>query len=525
MSYLSMSDAIADLRDRREQSLRPGSERSIAKQHARGKMTARERVELLLDEGSFMEVGQLRRAIARTDDPNERRPFGDGVITGRGTIEGRPVCVFSQDYTVFGGSVGEVYAQKMVAIMELAAKTGCPIIGLADSGGARIQEGILALSNYAKVGVLNVNLSGVVPQISVIMGTCAGGAVYSPALTDFTFMVNGTSHMFVTGPEVVQEVTGQATTMEELGGASVNAEVGNCHLVEEDDASALAAVRELFSYLPLNNVDEPPRHAPDPYIDEIDDRALELDQIVPTEANKAYDVVEVIERVVDEDSFFQLHERWAKTIVIGFARIDGRSVGIIANQPSHNAGVMTYDSTEKAARFLRTCDAYNVPIVTFADVPGYMPGLEQERGGVIRRGAKLFYAYIEAKVPTVTVYLRKAYGGAFATMGCKQGDNDVNLAWPQGEIAVMGAPAAVKILHGQQLMKIIQEGGDVKAEYDRLIEEYKAEHLTPYPAAEHGWVDRVIAPHETRREIARGLRLMDGRRKDAPLRAHGNIPL
>ncbi|MFT4035624.1 MAG: acyl-CoA carboxylase subunit beta [Patulibacter sp.] len=525
MSHLTMSDAIGELRRRREASLTPGSERSIAKQRERGKMTARERVETLLDPDSFMEVGQLRRAIRRTDDPDERRPFGDGVITGRGTIDGRPVCVFSQDYTVFGGSVGEVYAQKMAAIMDLAAKTGCPIIGLSDSGGARIQEGILALSNYAKVGLRNVNLSGVVPQISVIMGTCAGGAVYSPAMTDFTFMVNGTSHMFVTGPEVVQEVTGQATTMEELGGATVNAEVGNCHLVEEDDASALAAVRELMSYLPSNNVAEPPRLPSDPEIDVIDGRALELDAIVPVEANKGYDVLGVIERIVDEDSFFELHARWARSIVIGFARIDGRAVGIIANQPNHNAGVMTYDSTEKAARFLRTCDAYNVPIVTLADVPGYMPGIEQERGGVIRRGAKLFYAYVEAKVPTITVYLRKAYGGAYATMGCKQGDNDINLAWPTAEIAVMGAPAAVKVLHGPHLMKVIQEGGDVAAEYGRLVEEYKAEHLTPYPAAEHGWVDRVIAPHETRREIARGLRLMEGRRADAPLRAHGNIPL
>lgn len=525
MSHQTMDEALADLRDRREQSLNPGSERSLAKQRERGKMTARERVEALLDPGSFMEVGQLRRAIKRTEDPNERRPFGDGVITGRGLIDGRPVCVFSQDYTVFGGSVGEVYAQKMAAIMDLAAKTGVPIIGLADSGGARIQEGILALSNYAKVGVRNVRLSGVVPQISVIMGTCAGGAVYSPAMTDFTFMVNGTSHMFVTGPEVVQEVTGQATTMEELGGATVNAEVGNCHLVEEDDASALQAVRDLMSYLPLNNVAEPVKFAPDPDIDVIDARARELDDIVPAEANKSYDVIDVIERIVDEDSFFELHARWAKSTVIGFARIDGRSVGIIANQPSHNAGCITYDSTEKAARFLRTCDAYNIPIVTLVDVPGVLPGLEQERGGVIRRGAKLFYAYIEAKVPTITVYLRKAYGGAFATMGCKQGDNDINLAWPTAEIAVMGAPAAVKVLHGQKLMKMMQEGGDVKAEYDRLIEEYKAEHLTPYPAAEHGWVDRVIAPHETRREIANGLRLLEGRRSDPPLRAHGNIPL
>lgn len=524
MSHLTMGDAVADLQERRHQADNAGSERSVAKQHARGKLTARERIELLLDPGTFVEVGKLRRATRRSDDPSEKRPYGDGVITGRGLIDGRPVCVFSQDYTVFGGSVGETYALKMVAIMELAAKTGVPIIGLADSGGARIQEGILALSNYVKVGVLNVRLSGVVPQISVIMGTCAGGAVYSPAMTDFTFMVEGTSHMFVTGPEVVQEVTGQATTMEELGGAQINAETGNCHHVDENDQESLESTRRLLSYLPLNNVAEPPRFA-STNCDEITDRQEKLQSMVPVQANRAYEVRDVIEAIVDEDDFFELHSKWAPGIVIGFGRIDGRSIGIIANQPSVNGAAMTFDTTEKAARFVRTCDAYNIPIVSLVDVPGYMPGLEQERGGVIRRGAKLFYAYVEAKVPRVTVTLRKAYGGAYATFSPKQSDNDVSLAWPTAEIAVMGGPSAVKVLHGKELLAAMQNGEDIKAKYEQLVTEFEAEHLTPYPAAERGWVDRVIEPRETRREIARALALMEGRRSDAPLRAHGNIPL
>jgi propionyl-CoA carboxylase beta chain len=520
-----MQESIDGLRQRRDESLYPGKEGSVEKHHAKGKLTARERIELLVDPGTFEEIGRLRRAPLRSaDGKGERRPYGDGVVTGRALIEGRPVCVFSQDATVFGGSVGQTFAQKMVRIMEIAQQTGCPVVGLADSAGARIQEGVTALSNYQIVGLKNVQLSGVVPQLSLIMGTCAGGAVYSPALGDFTFMVDGTSHMFLTGPEVVREVTGQETTMEELGGAEINAITGNCHHVDDTDEESLQSARRLLSFLPSNNVQQPPRFE-DPGSPEITETDYELDGIVPAEGTKAYDVTHIIERVLDHGDFFEIHSKWAKNIVVGFGRIAGRSVGIIANQPNFNAGTLNIDSTEKAARFLRTCDAFNVPIVSFVDVPGYMPGIEQERLGAIRRGAKLFYGYAEAKVPTVTVTLRKAYGGAYATMGSKHSDNDVNLAWPTAEIAVMGAAGGVKILHGRELMAEIQAGGDVEAMYNRLLAEYQAEHQTPYPAAERGWVDKIIAPHETRLEIARALELMEGRRADAPLRAHGNIPL
>jgi propionyl-CoA carboxylase beta chain len=521
----TMAESIDGLQARRDESLYPGKEGSIEKHHAKGKLTARERIELLVDPGSFLEVGRLRRAPLRSQEGHgELRPYGDGVVTGRATIDGRPVCVFSQDATVFGGSVGQTFAEKMVRIMDLAGSIGCPIIGLADSAGARIQEGVTALANYQKVGLKNVQLSGVVPQLSLIMGTCAGGAVYSPALGDFTFMVDGTSHMFLTGPEVVREVTGQETTMEELGGAEINAITGNCHHVDDNDEESLLSARRLLSFLPSNNVAQPPRFAPS-MPNEFVDADYELDTYVPAETTKGYDVIGVIERVVDDGDFFEIHAKWAKSIVIGFARIDGRSVGIIANQPIVNAGTLNIDSTEKAARFLRTCDAFNVPIVSFVDVPGYMPGIEQERGGAIRRGAKLFYGYADAKVPTVTVTLRKAYGGAYATMGSKHSDNDVNLAWPTAEIAVMGAQGGVKIVYGRELLAAMQNGEDVEALYNQRIADYQAEHQTPYPAAERGWVDKVIKPHETRLEIAKALELMEGRRHDAPLRAHGNIPL
>ncbi len=523
----TMQRSIDDLRARREASLHPGRPGSAEKHRAKGKLTARERIDLLVDPGSFMEIGGLRRAPS-TGNPKEQRPYTDGVVTGRATIDGRPVCVYAQDATVFGGSVGQTYARKIADIMGLAQKTGCPIIGLADSAGARIQDGVAALASYQLVGILNVRLSGVVPQITVIMGTCAGGAVYSPAMGDFTFMVEGTSHMFVTGPDVVREVTGEEITMEELGGADINAVTGNAHHVDESDEEALESVRRLLSYLPSNNVAEPPRYAPT--VDQsneamVSDLELELDDLVPAEANKAYDVRDVIERVVDDQDFFEIHSRWATSVVIGYARIDGRSVGIIANQPAVNAGTLTYETAEKAARFLRTCDVFNVPIVTFVDVPGFMPGVAQERAGSIRRGAKLFYSYVEAKVPTVTVTLRKAYGGAYATMGSKHSLNDVNLAWPTAEIAVMGAAAAVRVVHGRELMQLMADGGDVEALYEELVASYQADHNTPYPAAERGWVDRVIKPHETRVEIARALALMEGRRPDPPLRPHGNIPL
>ncbi len=521
----TMQESIDGLRARREESLYPGKPGSIEKHHAKGKLTARERIDLLVDPGTFVEVGRLRRAPLRSaDGAGEQRPYGDGVVTGRALIDGRPVCVFSQDATVMGGSVGQTFAQKMVRIMELAQDTGCPIVGLADSGGARIQEGVTALSNFQIVGKKNVDLSGVVPQITLIMGTCAGGAVYSPAMGDFIFMVDGTSHMFLTGPEIVREVTGEETTMEELGGAEINAITGNCHHVDDNDEESLLSCRRLLSFLPSNNVVEPPRFA-NQTSREFSERDYELDSIVPIEGTKAYDVLEVIERVVDDGDFFEMHAKWGRSMIIGFGRIEGRAVGIIANQPAVNAGTLNIDAGEKAARFLRTCDAFNLPIVTFVDVPGYLPGLEQERGGAIRRGAKLFYSYAEAKVPTVTVTLRKAYGGAYATMGSKHSDNDINLAWPTAEIAVMGEKGGVKIVHGRELMRAIQAGEDVETLYNELLADYRDEHLSPIPAAERGWVDKVIAPHETRMEIARGLDLMEGRRSDAPLRSHGNIPL
>ncbi len=526
MSHPTMEDAIDGLRQRREESVHPGKPGSVEKQHAKGKLTARERLELFLDEGSFVEIGRLRRAPRETGDGSDKRPFGDGVVTGVGKVDGRQICVYAQDATVLGGSVGQTHAKKLVDLYKLAWKIGCPVVGLNDSGGARIQDGVAALASYSMLGNVKCEMSGVVPMIGLIMGTCAGGAVYSPATGDFTFMVNGTSHMFLTGPEVVREVTGQETTMEELGGAEINAITGNAHHVDDTDEESLESAKRLLSYLASNNVAKPPRFAAPNFSWETTDEDLELDGVVPVEPNKAYDVIDVIERIADDGDFFEIHSRWAANVVIGFVRINGHSVGVIANQPSVNAGTMNIDATEKAARFIRTCDAFNVPILTLVDVPGYLPGIEQERAGAIRRGSKLFYAYAEARVPSITVTLRKSYGGAYATMGSKQSLNDVNLAWPQAEIAVMGAPAAVKILHGRELLKMIQEGAtDVEDKYNELVAEYTRDHLNPYPVAERGWVDRVIKPHETRIELARALDLLETRRHDPPSRPHGNIPL
>ena len=528
MSHPTMSDAIDGLRQRRHESEFPGRPGSIEKQHAKGKLTARERIALLVDEGTFQEIGALRRGPRMSADPGEKRPFGDGVVTGLAKIDGRQVVVYSQDATILGGSVGQTHAKKLVDIYKLAEKIGCPVVGLNDSGGARIQDGVNALASYSILGNVKCTMSGVVPMIGVIMGTCAGGAVYSPATGDFTLMVNGTSHMFLTGPEVVREVTGEETTMEELGGAEINAITGNAHYVDDTDEEALQSARRLLSFIASNNVAPPPRYAPAQFDWEVNDTDLELDTIVPPEPNKAYDVVDVIERIVDDGDFMEIHSRWATNAVIGFGRVNGHSIGIIANQPMVNGGVMNIDMTEKTARFLRTCDCFNVPVVSLVDVPGALPGLEQERAGAIRRAAKLFYAYAEAKVPTITVTLRKSYGGAYATMGSKQTLNDINLAWPTAEIAVMGGPAAVKVLHGRELLKMLGEGkepSEVEQEFNDRVAEYTRDHLNPYPAAERGWVDRVIKPHETRIEIARALDVLQGRQHDLPERAHGNIPL
>ena len=445
---------LADLERRRHEAVHAGSEQAVAKQHDRGKKTARERIGMLLDPGSFTEFDELARHRAHDFGIEATRPYGDGVVTGYGTVDGRPVCVFSQDFTVFGGSLGEVYGEKMVKIMDHALKTGCPIIGINDGGGARIQEGVVALGLFAEIFHRNVMASGVVPQISLIMGPCAGGAVYSPAITDFTLMVEGTSHMFITGPDVIKTVTGEDVTFEELGGAQAHGvKSGVAHYQADSEQDCIDFARELLSYLPSNNLDEPPRlEAADTRdTSEPDETDGELDTLIPDSPNQPYDMHEVITHVLDDGEFLEVHAGFAPNIVVGFGRVEGASVGVVANQPMHLAGCLDIDASEKAARFVRTCDAFSIPILTFVDVPGFLPGVSQEWRGIIRRGAKLIYAYAEATVPKVTVITRKAYGGAYDVMGSKHLGGDVNLAWPTAQIAVMGAQGAVNILYRREL--------------------------------------------------------------------------
>ncbi|KZB79138.1 acyl-CoA carboxylase subunit beta [Amycolatopsis regifaucium] len=514
---------IADLAARQDEAVRIAEKRAVDRQHAKGKLTARERVDLLLDPGSFVELDQFARHRCTEFGMDANRPYGDGVVTGHGTVDGRRICVFSQDFTVFGGSMGEVFGEKVLKVMDLAMTLGCPIVGINDSGGARIQEGVVSLAYYAELGRRNALASGVIPQLSLIMGPCAGGAVYSPAITDFTVMVDETAHMFVTGPDVVNAVSGERVTAQELGGAMVNSEVsGNAHYRAVDEQDAIDWVQTLLGYLPSNNLDPGPEYA-DETEPELTAADLELDRLVPDSLNQAYDMTEVIVRLVDDGEFTEVHSGFAPNMLCAFGRVRGRTVGVVANQPRHQAGVIDIDASEKAARFVRFCDAFSIPLLTLADVPGYLPGAEQERNGIIRRGAKLIYAYAEATVPKVTVVLRKAYGGGYAVMGSKHLGADVNLAWPTAEIAVMGAEGAVRVLHRRELAAMPPE--QRSAERERLTEAYRERHSNPYLAAERGYVDQVIAPSQTRLQVARALHALRTKRQTLPAKKHGNIPL
>jgi propionyl-CoA carboxylase beta chain len=488
-----------------------------ARQHKEGKLAARERVELLLDEGSFEEIDKLVEHRCRDFGMDQQVIPGDGVVTGFGRVNGRPVYVFAQDFTVFGGSMSETNAQKICKVMDLAMKTGAPFIGLNDGGGARIQEGVVSLAGYADIFLRNTLASGVIPQISAIMGPCAGGSVYSPAITDFVFMVADTSYMFITGPDVIKTVTHEDVTKEALGGSMTHNSVsGVGHFVSRDDAECIQMIRELLSYLPQNNQEDPPRR---PSTDPVDRADPELDKIVPSESNLPYDIKDVIHRIVDDGDFFEVHEHWARNIVVGFARLDGRPVGIVANQPAFLAGCLDINSSVKGARFVRFCDAFNIPLITFEDVPGFLPGTEQEFGGIIRHGAKLLYAFAEATVPKITVITRKAYGGAYCVMGSKHLRTDVNLAWPTAEIAVMGAEGAVNIVYRREL-----NGGDPELRQQK-IDEFNERFASPFVAAERGYIDDVIEPHETRGRLIRSLRMLETKVDTMPKKKHGNIPL
>jgi propionyl-CoA carboxylase beta chain len=496
-----------------------GGEARVAKQHEAGKMTARERVEFLLDDGSFQEVDPFKTHRCRDFGMERQQYLGDGVVAGHGTVNGRRVFVFAQDFTVFGGSLSETNAEKICKIMDLAMKVGAPVIGINDSGGARIQEGVASLGGYADIFLRNTLASGVVPQISAIMGPCAGGAVYSPAITDFNVMVKESSYMFITGPDVIKTVTHEDVSKEELGGAMTHNSVsGVAHFAVNGDEDCLLTIRELLSYIPSNNLEDPPRLESQDPTDRMDER---LNTIVPTQSNVPYDIRDVINLVVDDGYLFEVQEHYAKNIVVGFARLGGRSVGIVANQPAFLAGVLDIDASVKAARFVRFCDCFNIPLVVFEDVPGFLPGVAQEHGGIIRHGAKLLYAFAEATVPKLTVITRKAYGGAYCVMASKHIRTDANFAYPTAEIAVMGAEGAVGILYRREL----QEAGDPAARRAELIEEYREKFASPYIAAERGFVDEVIEPRTTRPKLIAALEMLDTKRESLPPKKHGNIPL
>ncbi len=517
---------LADLKRRVGEVAHAGSERAVEKQHARGKKTARERLAMLLDEGSFVEMDKYarHRSVAFGQDSN--RPYGDGVVTGYGTVDGRTVAVFAQDFTVFGGSLGEVFGEKITKVMDFAMKVGCPVVGLNDSGGARIQEGVVSLGLYGEIFRRNVHASGVIPQVSLIMGPCAGGAVYSPAVTDFTVMVDQTSHMFITGPDVIKTVTGEDVGFEELGGARThNSKSGVAHYMGTDEEDAVEYVKALLSYLPSNNMEEPPSFGDEELSLEVNDTDRALDAIIPDSPNQPYDMHQVIETVLDDGEFLEVAPLFAPNIICGFGRVEGRSVGVVANQPMQFAGTLDIDASEKAARFVRTCDAFNVPVLTFVDVPGFLPGTDQEWDGIIRRGAKLIYAYAEATVPLVTVITRKAYGGAYDVMGSKHLGADINLAWPTAQIAVMGAQGAVNILYRKQLAAAAERGDDVDAARQKFITEYEDTLANPYVAAERGYIDTVITPSNTRMNVTKALRALRTKRETLPPKKHGNIPL
>ncbi len=512
-------DRLEEVRRRHARAEAGGGEERRRRQHQEGKLSARERIDLLLDEGSFEELDKLVRHRCRDFGMENQVVDGDGFVTGFGQIHGRLVYVFAQDFTVFGGSLSETNAQKICKVMDLALKNGAPIIGLNDSGGARIQEGVLSLGGYADIFLRNTLASGVVPQISAIMGPCAGGAVYSPALTDFVFMVDRTSHMFVTGPDVIKTVTHEDVTKEKLGGGMTHNSIsGVAHFLAHDDADCLRMIRELFEYLPSNNRDDAPRR---PTTDPWDREDKALDTIVPPESNLPYDMKEVIQRVVDDGEFFEVHEHFAKNIVVGFARMDGQTIGVVGNQPAVLAGCLDIDSSIKAARFVRFCDAFNIPILTFEDVPGFLPGTGQEFGGIIRHGAKLLYAYAEATVPKITVITRKAYGGAYCVMGSKHLRTDINLAWPTAEIAVMGAEGAVNIIYRRELLAAT----DQEAVRQEKIAEFRERFANPFVAAERGFIDDVIEPRQTRPKVIRALRMLANKVDTMPRKKHGSIPL
>ena len=502
---MSTEEQIERLRQLRDEAEHAGSQRAVDKQHEAGKMTARERIEALLDKGSFVELDMFARHRAQGFGIEDRRPAGDAVVTGWGTVDGRTVFVFAEDFTVFGGSLGEVVGDKIVKVMDLAMNTGAPLIGLKDSGGARIQEGVLSLDAYGHIFARNVKASGVIPQVSVIMGPCAGGAVYSPAMTDFVYQVSGTSHLFITGPDVIREVTGEEVSFEELGGAKPHGTVsGVTHFMSSDGRHALEEVRYLLSFLPQNNMEAPPFFTP---TDDPDRMEEGLTEIIPDSPNQPYDMVELIELVVDDGDFYEVHQHFARNIVVGFARLDGYTVGVVGNQPAVLAGTLDIDASTKGARFVRFCDAFNIPIVTFVDVPGFLPGVDQEHGGIIRHGAKLLYAYCEATVPRITVITRKAYGGAYVVMNSRSVGADISFAWPTAQIAVMGAQGAVNIIHR------------------RTIAEYEDTFSNPYIAAERGLIDEVIEPRETRPLLIQALDMLRTKRTQLPPKKHGNIPL
>ncbi len=510
---------IERLHQRKADSKLGGGQERIEAQHKRGRLTARERLDLLLDKGSFRELDMFVTHRARDFDMDKQLYLGDSVVTGWGTIDGRLVYVYSQDFTVFGGSLSQVHAEKIIKIMDMAMKSGAPVIGLNDSGGARIQEGVVSLGGYADIFLQNTLASGVVPQLSAIMGPCAGGAVYSPALTDFIFMVQNSSYMFVTGPDVVKTVTQEDVTFEELGGASIHSQTsGVCHYVAESEADCLFLMRMLLSYLPQNNMEDPP------FVESTDDplrTEAELDSLVPDNPNKPYDIKEAISLIVDNREFFEIHEAYAPNIVVGFARLGGHSVGIVANQPAHLAGVLDINASDKAGRFVRFCDCFNIPLITFVDVPGFLPGTAQEYGGIIRHGAKLLYAYCEATVPKITVITRKAYGGAYCVMNSKHIRADLNLAWPTAEIAVMGPEGAVNIIFRKELAA----AEDPQARKAELVADYREKFANPYVAASRGFIDDVIEPHRTRPRLINALAMLANKRDSNPAKKHGNIPL
>jgi len=516
---VTMRERLQELEERRREAERGGGEARLERQHGKGKLSARERLDVLLDPGSFVEFDRFVEHRCHDFGLNEERYPGDGVVTGYGTVDGRTIYVFSQDFTVFGGSLSEAHAEKIVKILELATRNGIPVVGLNDSGGARIQEGVASLGGYADIFLRNTLASGVVPQISAILGPCAGGAVYSPAITDFIYMVEGISHMFVTGPSVVKTVTHEEVSFEELGGAGVHAsKSGVAHFVHRTEVEALRGIRRLLSFLPSNNAEAPPARATEDPTDRAEEELLE---IVPDRPNQPYDMHRVIERIVDDGDFLEIHERYAGNLLVGFGRLGGRAVGILANQPAVLAGVLDIDASLKGARFVRFCDAFNFPIVTFEDVPGFLPGVTQEHGGIIKHGAKLLYAYCEATVPKLTVITRKAYGGAYDVMASKHIRGDLNLAWPTAEIAVMGPKGAVEILHRRE----IEEAADPEARTAELEGSFRRAFANPYLAAARGYLDDVIDPRETRARLISGLSMLADKRDRNPPKKHGNLPL